>query len=180
VPERGENGIPHPDPHDLPRRRANGRRGHGTFANDRPPMAGLVGRESGAARLEVVDRADGATLEQAVEDTTPVGATVYTDEWRGYNGLVGCRRAHVTVSHAGPRHEWARDDDGDGIREAHVNTMEGRWTGLRNHLRPFRGVSKWYLDQYVAVFQWGCNIKQATNGCLRVLLGIWPGTSPAS
>ena len=52
----GEKGIPHPDPADPPRRRANRRRGHGTFANDRPPIAGVVGRESGAVRLEVVVR----------------------------------------------------------------------------------------------------------------------------
>ena len=31
----------------MPGRRANRRRGHGTFANDRPPIAGVVGRESG-------------------------------------------------------------------------------------------------------------------------------------
>jgi len=31
--------------------------------------------------------------------------------------------------------EWARDDDGDGVREVHCDTMEGTWTGLRNFLR---------------------------------------------
>ena len=51
-----------------------------------------------------------------------------------------------------PLAEWARDDDGDGIREVHCNTMEGFWTGRRNFLRPFRGVSKWFLGQYVAFF----------------------------
>ena len=48
-----EKGIPHDDPGDPPRRRANTRRGHGTFATDRPPVAGVVGRESGEARMEV-------------------------------------------------------------------------------------------------------------------------------
>ena len=41
--------------------------------------------------------------------------------------------------------EWARDDDGDGVREVRCNTLEGLWTGLRNFLRPFRGVHKSYL-----------------------------------
>ena len=86
----------------------------------------------------------------------------------------------MTVSHAGPRRVWARDDDGDGVREAHVNGMEGRGTGLRNYLRPFRGVSKWYLDQYVAVLQWGYNINRATDELLRILLGMRPGTDPPS
>jgi len=48
----------------------------------------------------------------------------------------------VTVCHTPGKRVWARDDDGDGIREVHVNTIEGLWTGLRNFLRPFRGVSK--------------------------------------
>jgi hypothetical protein len=30
--------------------------------------------------------------------------------------------------------------------------MEGFWTGLRNFLRPFRGVSKWFLNSYVSFY----------------------------
>ena len=66
--------------------------------------------------------------------------------------------------------EWARDDDGDGIREVHDNTLEGLWTGLRNFLRQFRGVSKHYLKQYVAIFQWAYNLKRVTVEFLRSLL----------
>lgn len=52
----GKKGIPHADPTDPPRRRANGRRGHGTFTNDRPPVAGVVGRESGEVRYDRIGR----------------------------------------------------------------------------------------------------------------------------
>src|SRR3954451_10146911 len=83
----GEKGIPHFDPADPPRRRANRRRGHGTFENDRPPIAGVVGRESGEFRSEVLDHADAVELEMVVECTTLEGTVVNTDEWRGYNGL---------------------------------------------------------------------------------------------
>ncbi len=100
--------------------------------------------------------------------------TVNTDEWRGYAGLPGIGRLRVTVCHAD--REWARDDDGDGVREVHVNTLEGLWTGLRNFLRPFRGVSKVYLYQYVALFQWGYNVKRATTGFIRALLGVEDAT----
>jgi transposase-like protein len=34
----GENSTPHRDPSDPPRRRANQRKGHGTYANDHPPI----------------------------------------------------------------------------------------------------------------------------------------------
>jgi transposase-like protein len=63
----GEKGIEHPDPDAPPRRRANGRRGHGTFANDRPPVAGLVGRESGEIRLAVVESSGAEELGEVVD-----------------------------------------------------------------------------------------------------------------
>jgi hypothetical protein len=39
-----ETGVPHPNPEDRPRRRANATPGHGTWANDRPPVCGALGR----------------------------------------------------------------------------------------------------------------------------------------
>ena len=75
---------------------------------------------------------------------------------------------------------WALDLDGDGVREVHCNTQEGLWTGLRNYLRTFRGVSRHYLAQYVAVFQWGHNIKVVTDAFLKTLLGALPFTRSAS
>jgi transposase-like protein len=63
----GAKGIEHPDPDDPPRRRANGRRGHGRFANDRPPVAGMVGGESGEIRLEVADSSGADELGEFVD-----------------------------------------------------------------------------------------------------------------
>ena len=177
----GEKGIEHPDPDDPPRRRANGRRGHGTFANDRPPVAGVVGRESGEVRLEVLDSSGSEELGEFVDRACLSGATVNTDEWVGYNRVGGRHeRVHVTVDHSGPKGTWAIDVDGDGVREVHCNTMEGIWTGVRTYLRPFRGVSKWFESQYVAMFEWGHNIKEVTDQFLRVMLGLGPYTEFAS
>jgi hypothetical protein len=139
-----------------------------------------VGRESGELRSEVLARAGGAELEELVACATLEGATVNADEWKGYNGLPRMKRGRATVDHSGPKSTWARDDDGDGVREVHCNTQEGLWTGVRNLLRPFRGVSKWYLEQYQAVFQWGHNIKRVNDEFLRILLGFLPSTSLAS
>jgi transposase-like protein len=175
----GEKGILHPDPEDPPRRRANKRRGHGTKENDRPPVVGIVGRQSGEVRLEVVEHADQPTLEKFVEQTTTPGATVYTDEWSGYVHLPELGRPHSTVCHAPGRREWARDDDGDGVREVHNNTLEGIWTGVRNFLRIFRGVNKEYLDQYIAIFEWSYKIKKVTLVFLRALLGVKVVTNPS-
>src|SRR5512135_1961540 len=178
---RGKKGIAHDDPDDPPRRRANNRRGHGTFATDRPPIAGVVGRESGEVRLDVLGSAGGEELEEVIDDTCLGETTVNTDEWNGYNRVGGRHgRVHRTVDHSGPKCTWAIDADGDGVREVHCNTQEGLWTGLRNFLRPFRGVSQWYLEQYVAIFQWGHNLKHVTDEFLRTLLGRPPSTNLAS
>ena len=139
----------------------------------------MVGRESGEFRSEVLDHAAAAELEEVVECTTLERTVVNTDEWKGYNGLSRMRRDHVTVDHAGPKSSWARDDDGDGVREVHCHTQEGLWTHVRNFPRRCYGVSKWYLAQYQAVFQWGFNIKAATDEFLRILLGIPPSTNLA-
>jgi transposase-like protein len=137
-------------------------------------VLGVVGRETGRVRLEVVRHSTRAEVEPRVLACTGPAAAVHTDEWRAYGRLAESGRGHATVCHnparpGGP--EYARDDDGDGVREVHCNTMEGTWTGLRNFLRTFRGVSKKYLAQYVAVFEWGHCLKAATVAFLRALLG---------
>ena len=177
---RGKKGRLHDDPDDPPRRRADKVRGHGTFGGDRPPVAGVDGRESGGLRLSVIEHSDRATLEGIVESSTREGAMVDTDEWRGYGRLPELGRGHATVTHDPDRREWARDDDGDGIREVHDNTLEGIWTGLRNYLRTFRGVSKWSLACYVAMYEWAYNLEEATDYYLRILLGVKLGTEPGS
>jgi transposase len=166
---RGKKGVPHLDPEDPPRRRANKIPGHGTWDNDRPPVCGGVGREGGQVRLSVTERSDGETLDTVVRRASWPMVEVNTDEWCGYNGLPAMGRSRATVCPAAG--EWARDDDGDGIREVHVNTLEGLWTGLRNFLRPFRGVSKVYLYQYVAMFEWGYNVKRVTEAFVCALFG---------
>ena len=146
---RGKKGVKHANPDDPPRRRALKIKGHGTYANDLVPVVATLGRQTKGLRFQVVARTDGATLEALVERWTRRHASVNTDEWLSYNHLP---RPHPTVKHR--LKEWARDDDGDGIREVHVNGLEGRWLSVRNFLRPFRGVHKAYLSHYLALCVW--------------------------
>ena len=142
-------------------------------------MLGVVGRDTGRTRLEVVGHSSRAELEPRVVASTAPGAVVNTDEWAAYGRLPEHGRGHATVCHS-PRRpggpEYARDDDADGVREVHCNTREGLWTGLRNFLRPFRGVSKKYLGQYVAMFEWAHNLKGVTTDVLRAMLELNPST----
>ena len=154
---RGKKGVEHFDPHDPPRCRANKQRGRGTFANDRPPVVGTIGRETGQVRLRVTADTKQRILREHVEQFTGEGTHIYTDEYDSYNTV---QRTRSTVAHG--KKEWARDEDGDGIREVHTNTLEGLWTGLRNFLRPFRGVSKHFLSGYVAIHEFVVNLKRVT------------------
>src|SRR4029434_6897843 len=137
---RGKKGEPHRDPADPPRRRANKRRGHGSYERDRPPIFSIIGRESGRVRFFVRHHADTATCLEVIRSTVPAGASVlYTDDWGGYAQVESkLQTKHATVKHglAGTAdREWARDDDGDGIREVHCNSCEGAGAGVRTFLR---------------------------------------------
>ena len=153
----GEKGERHLDASDPPRRRGNKRRGHGTYDNDRPPIVGTKGRESGMLRLRLVFQTDSATLSAHVHQFTLPTAMVYTDGWRGYNSIQ--RRREIVIHKDG---EWARDADGDGLYEVHTNTIEGVWTTLRNFLRPFRGVHKKFLTGYIAICEFAMNLKSVS------------------
>ena len=154
----GEKGDKHVDASDPPRRRGNKRRGHGNpYDNDRPPIVGTKGRESHLLRLRLVHRTDAATLSAHVHQFTLPTATVYTDGWRGYNPIQCTRK--IVLHKDG---EWARDADGDGLYEIHTNTIEGVWTTVRNFLRPFRGVHKKFLSNYIAICEFVMNLKSVS------------------
>lgn len=128
-------------------------------------MVGTIGRQSGRCRLRVREHTDGATLRAHVHHYTRSQARCYTDEWQGYEGL---HRLHPTVCHG--QKEWARDDDGDGVREVHINTIEGLWTAVRNFLRPFRGVHKKYLKYYLAMCEHRLNRKRISPAFIAGLV----------
>jgi transposase-like protein len=128
-------------------------------------VLGVIGRESGQVRLQVVSDTQSRTLCSFVEPFTQAAALVYTDEYQRYNAL---RRIRETVCHG--THEWARDDDGAGWFETHTNTQEGMWTGLRNFLRPFRGVHKRFLHGYVAIHAFRVNLKRISPAFIGALV----------
>ena len=78
------------------------------------------------------------TIEPLIRATICEESVVYTDEYDIYNLLKEWGYNHRTVCPA--KGEYARDDDGDGFCETHVNTMEGYWSLLRSWLWPHRGI----------------------------------------
>ena len=83
----GEKGVKHSNPNDPPRCRGNKTRGHGTWDSDRPPVFGIIGRESSQIQLKVTHNSARKDLEPPVLKATQPGSTVNTDEWGAYNHL---------------------------------------------------------------------------------------------
>ena len=70
------------------------------------------------------------TIGPLIKQVITPGAVVYTDEYAIYARLRQWGYTHRTVCHAAG--EFARDEDGDGFCEVHVNTIEGFWSLLRS------------------------------------------------
>ena len=80
------------------------------------------------------------TIKPIIDAVVAKGTMIYTDEYDIYARLPVWGYQHKTVCHS--RGEYARDEDGDGFHEVHVNTLEGFWSLLRSWLRPHRGISQ--------------------------------------
>jgi len=68
--------------------------------------------------------------------------------------------------------EYARDDDGDGFCETHVNTIEGFWSLLRSWLRPHRGISQEKLPLYLGLFEFIHNVRKRGKALLSSLVEV--------
>ena len=76
-------------------------------------------------------------------------------------------RIHKTVCHS--KGEYARDEDGDGFCEVHVNTQEGIRSVLRSWLRPHRGISQTNMPIYLGFFEFIFNTRRRGKAVLSDL-----------
>jgi transposase-like protein len=118
--------------------------------------------------LRVLENVQQVTIQPIIEMFIKPGTLVNTDEYNIYGRLPEWGYGHKSVCHS--TGEYARDEDGDGFHEVHVNTMEGVWSLLRSWLRPHRGVSQERLPTYVGFFQFVHNVRRRGNALLPALL----------
>ena len=109
-----------------------------------------------------------ATIRPIIEAAVAKGARVHTDEYPSYARLEAWGYRRATVCHG--RGEYARDEDGDGFREIHVDAMEGTWSLPRSWLRPHRGVSREKLPLYLAFFAFVHNARRRGKALLGALV----------
>jgi transposase-like protein len=87
------------------------------LAKERPPVFGMIER-GGQVMIHLLANVKQKTIEPLMKDTIKPGTLVYTDEYSIYARLEMWGYAHKSVNHG--RGECARDEDGDGVCEVHV------------------------------------------------------------
>lgn len=133
-------------------------------------------QRGGAVVLRMLDNVQQVTIKPLIQRTVGLGSQIYTDEYGIYNALSSWGYRHKTVCHGDG--EYARDEDGDGFYEVHVNTMEGFWSLLRSWLRPHRGISQKKLPLYLGFFEVVHNARKRGKALLSTLLEILLPISP--
>jgi transposase-like protein len=146
-----------------------GKRGRGTLAGDKPPVLGLLQRD-GEVLIRMLPNVQQETIRPVITATVASGSQFYTDEYDIYNRLPEWGYGHKRVNHSAG--EYARDEDGDGFHEVHVNTLEGFWSLLRSWLRPHRGLSQEKLPCSLGFFEFVHNLRRRGKALLHSLLAI--------
>jgi hypothetical protein len=80
-------------------------------------------QRSGQVLLQMLPDVRQKTIKPIIEAGVAEGTLIYTDEYDIYARLEEWGYEHKSVHHGAG--EYARDEDGDGFHEVHVNTMEG-------------------------------------------------------
>ena len=150
-------------------RRLKGAKGRGTLKTEKPPILGMIER-SGEVLIRMLENVQQQTIKPLIMKYVKQKTLVYTDEYNIYSRLEKWGFKHKTVNHS--IGEYARDEDGDGFHEVHVNTMEGFWSLLRSWLRPHRGISQDKLPLYLSFFEFTHNAKVRGKNLLPCLLEI--------
>jgi transposase-like protein len=104
------------------------------------PVIGMLDRGSREVRAKVIPNAKRETLQKEILEQVGFGSTVYTDGWKGYNGLKQAKFVHDTVSHM---NEYVRG-------QVHTQGIENFWSCLKRTLNgTYVAVEPFHLDAYV-------------------------------
>ena len=151
------------------RNRLKGSRGRGTLEKEKPPILGMMQRH-GEVVIQMLPNVQQVTIKPVITGTIETGTLIFSDEYNIYGRLPEWGYDHKTVNHS--QGEYARDEDGDGLHEVHINTIEGFWSLLRSWLRPHRGVSQEKLPIYLGFFEFVHNVRKRGRALLPALLSV--------
>jgi transposase len=126
-------------------RRVRGKRGRG--AAGKTPVIGLLKR-GGKVFASVVKNCSRAELEPVIKGQVLSKATVYTDGWLGYDGLLLSGYKHHRIHHH--ENEFARGKN-------HVNGIESFWSYAKFRFIKLRGVRPEFFFLHLKECEWRFN-----------------------
>jgi transposase-like protein len=108
-------------------KRLRGKRGRG--AAGKTPVFGLLKR-GGKVFVKIVPNCSKEALMPIIQGRILEGATIHTDGWKAYDGLILNGYEHYRVFHS--ENEFARG-------KSHVNGIESFWSFAKRRLAKFNG-----------------------------------------
>lgn len=125
----------------------------GRSAKDKSPVVGMVERK-GKLTARQVANVQMPTLTKEIIKNVRESATIFTDEWLGYNGL---KRIY---DHSIVKHNQGQYVNG----RIHTNTIEGFWSLLKRGIFGiYHFTSKKHLQKYVDEFVFRYNTRTSTE-----------------
>ena len=116
-------------------RRIKGRsskRGRGT--SFKKVVFGIYERK-GRVFTRIIPNCRRRTLHAVMKGKIDINSTIYSDSWRGYNGLVDVGYdKHLRINHT--------KDEFSNKRGTHINGIESFWSFCKRRLTKFNGVKK--------------------------------------
>ena len=126
-------------------RRVRGKRGRG--ASGKTPVIGLLKR-GGKVFTEIVENCSKQALMPIIKGQVLAAATVYTDGWKSYDGLVLGGYKHHRIHHH--QNQFARGKN-------HVNGIESFWSFTKLRLAKLRGIRAQYFFLHLKESEWRWN-----------------------
>src|SRR3990167_2608513 len=125
-------------------RRVRGKRGRG--ARGKTPVVGLLKR-GGSVYTQIIKNCTRDQLMPIIKGKVLSEATVYTDGWSSYSGLVLNGYKHYRIHHH--QNEFARGKN-------HINGIESFWSFTKRRLAKFNGIKRDFFVIYLkeSEFRW--------------------------
>lgn len=143
-----------------PRRSKLSKKGRGTI---KQPVFGIFERH-GRVYTEIVPDCTLKTLRAIIRKRIDVASVLYSDSWRGYDGLVDVGYdKHFRI-----RHQLNEYSNGKGV---HINGIESFWSYTKRRLTRFNGVKKnFHLHLKESEWRWKKSHRQLESELLKFLM----------
>ena len=141
---------------------ADERRKRGRGVENKVPVFGIKKRDDGTVYTQIIENASKSTLLPIVKRLIrQKDSIVYTDKWRGYDGLVFDGYKHCRVNHS------RRYSNRKGV---HINGIENFWGFAKRRLSKFHGISRHTFYLHIKECEFRYNNRGAILKRLRKIM----------